>query len=262
VWGSTPSSCPRAATGRCSAWSAWSSPGTAASPGSSWSTRWTTGWTRDRWPRSWPTRRSRSSCMPAARTLPCCGGSGGPRSGGCSTPRWPPGSPGSAPRPATAACWPTCSACAWPSRPASPAGTTGRSVPSSSPTPATTSPTCCGWPMPCRPGWRPPAGCSGRGRSAAAWRRPVTSATLGWSGSGCRVSPSSTRRPGRSRGSWRPGGSRPPPPRTAPWGPCAAPVVVVGPGAHPRPAALHPAPPGRRHPGRGGPRPGRRPAAR
>ena len=48
---------------------------------------------------------------------------------------------GSGPRPATAACSTTCSACAWPSRPASPAGTTGRSAPSSSPTPATTSPT-------------------------------------------------------------------------------------------------------------------------
>ena len=50
--------------------------------------------TRARSPTCSPTRTSRSSCTPAARTSPCCAGPGPPTCATSSTPRWPPASPG------------------------------------------------------------------------------------------------------------------------------------------------------------------------
>ena len=64
--------------------------------------------TRRRSPACSPTRRSRSSSTPAARTSRSCGASGRPTSPTCSTRRWRRASPASPRRPATTACCTTC----------------------------------------------------------------------------------------------------------------------------------------------------------
>ena len=61
------------------------------------------------------------------------------------------------------------------------------------------------------------AGWSGRARSAGGSSRPPTSATPRPPGSDCRASVSSTRGPGPSRASWPRGASAPPPSRTVRW---------------------------------------------
>ena len=102
---STRSSCPRAATGRCSA--SCRSPSATRSWCSTRSRRrhGRPGAARRRDGRS---RRSRSCCTPAARTWRSCGASGGRRSRTCSTRRSRPASRASRRRRATPACCTTC----------------------------------------------------------------------------------------------------------------------------------------------------------
>ncbi len=125
--GSTPSSCPRAATGRCCA--SCRSP----SPGRSSVLDPLERHARFRSPAAGracsPTPRSRSCCTPAARTWRSCAGSGARRSPTSSTPRSRPASPASRRRPATPGCCTTCCASAlaksasftrWDARPLTP----------------------------------------------------------------------------------------------------------------------------------------------